>query len=69
MALLIPGDRFPDLTVNDDPVFLQSTGFVLDPEGNVVVSVSSSGAIARLAPEDVAGLIRSVRDQASSLSA
>jgi peroxiredoxin len=28
---------------NPDPVFLQSTGFVLDPAGNVVVSVYSSG--------------------------
>jgi peroxiredoxin len=31
--------------VNDDPLFLQSTGFVLDPGGRVVVSVYSSGAI------------------------
>ena len=36
---------------------LQSTGFVLDPDGNVVVSVYSSGAIGRLVPEDVAGLV------------
>jgi peroxiredoxin len=44
--------------VNDDPIYLQSTGFVLDPEGKVVVSVYSSGAIGRLVPEDVVGLIR-----------
>lgn len=43
---------------NTDPVFVQSTGFVLDPTGNVVVSVYSSGAIGRLLPEDVTGLIR-----------
>ena len=36
--------------VNADPVYLQSTGFVLDPDGNVVVSVYSSGAIGRLCP-------------------
>jgi hypothetical protein len=39
-----------DLTgafVNSDPVYLQSTGFVLDPAGKVVVSVYSSGAIGR----------------------
>jgi peroxiredoxin len=29
--------------VNPEPKFLQSTGFVLDPEGRVVVSVYSSG--------------------------
>jgi hypothetical protein len=41
--------------VNADPVHLQSTGFVRDPDGNVVISVYSSGAIDRLVPEDVAG--------------
>ena len=44
--------------VNNEPIYLQSTGFVLDPEGKVVVSVYSSGAIGRLVPEDVVGLIR-----------
>jgi hypothetical protein len=44
--------------VNPDPAYLQSTGFVLDPVGNVVVSVYSSGAIGRLVPEDVIGLVR-----------
>src|SRR5216684_994863 len=41
--------------VNPDPVYLQSTGFVLDPAGNVIVSVYSSGAIGRLVPDDVVG--------------
>jgi len=45
--------------------FLQSTGFVLDPGGNVIVSVYSSGAIGRLVPEDVVGLIRYVREHAA----
>ncbi len=44
--------------------FLQSTGFVLDPSGKVVVSVYSSGAIGRLVPEDAVGLIRYVREHA-----
>jgi len=52
--------------VNDDPLFLQSTGFVLNPAGQVVVSVYSSGAIGRLVPEDVVGLIRYLREHASS---
>jgi NAD(P)-dependent dehydrogenase (short-subunit alcohol dehydrogenase family) len=76
---LHPGDTFPSLTitpadadavaaatgafVNDAPRYLQSTGFVLDPEGRVIVSVYSSGAIGRLVPEDVIGLIRYVREQ------
>jgi len=48
--------------VNPDPVYLQSTGFVLDPAGNVVVSVYSSGAIGRLVPDDVVGLVRYLRE-------
>jgi peroxiredoxin len=51
--------------VNDDPLHLQSTGFVLDPNGHVIVSVYSSGAIGRLVPEDVIGLVRYARDHAA----
>jgi peroxiredoxin len=52
--------------VNPDPVYLQSTGFVLDPAGKVMVSVYSSGAIGRLVPDDVAGLVRYVREHAAT---
>jgi peroxiredoxin len=52
--------------VNDSPLYLQSTGFVLDPTGRVVVSVYSSGAIGRLVPGDVVGLIRYLREHAAS---
>ncbi len=45
--------------------FLQSTGFVLDPEGRVVVSVYSTGAIGRLLPDDVKGLVRHARSRAA----
>ncbi len=58
-----------DLTgafLNPDPVYLQSTGFVLDPDGKVIVSVYSSGAIGRLVPEDVLGLVKYVRDHADA---
>jgi alkyl hydroperoxide reductase subunit AhpC len=48
---------------------LQSTGFVIDPTGRVVVSVYSSGAIGRLVPEDVIGMIRYIRDHAQATSA
>jgi hypothetical protein len=47
--------------VNPGPAYLQSTGFVLGPQGKVMVSVYSSGAIGRLVPGDVAGLVRYVR--------
>lgn len=50
--------------VNPDPVHLQSTGFVLNPDGTVLVSVYSSGAIGRLTPEDVVGLVRYAKEHA-----
>lgn len=51
--------------IHEDPLFVQSTGFVLNPGGQVVVSVYSSGAIGRLVPEDVVGLISYVRKHAA----
>lgn len=50
--------------VHEDPVYLESTGFVLDPEGRVLVSVYSNNAIGRLTPEDVIGLIQYTKKQA-----
>lgn len=55
--------------VNRDPVYLQSTGFVLNPDGKLVVSVYSSGAIGRLVPEDVLGLVRYLRGHAARATA
>jgi peroxiredoxin len=54
--------------VNEDPLYLQSTGFVLDPHGNVLMSVYSSGAIGRLVPEDVTGLVRYIRQHTATSS-
>jgi peroxiredoxin len=51
--------------VNEEPLHLQSTGFVLDPQGRVIVAVYSNGAIGRLVPEDVIGLLRYVREHAA----
>lgn len=51
--------------VNPDPVYLQATGFVLDPEGTVLVSAYSSGAIGRLTAEDTVGMIRYVTSSRS----
>lgn len=52
--------------VNEEPAYLESTGFVLDPAGRVLVSVYSSAAIGRLVPDDVIGLVRYVRDRTSA---
>lgn len=48
--------------VDADNGFLQSTGFILDPTGKVVISVYSSGAIGRLVPDDVVGMLRYLRE-------
>jgi peroxiredoxin len=52
--------------VNDDPVYLQATGFVLNPEGRIVTAVYSTGAIGRLLPDDVLGLVRYLKSSAKS---
>lgn len=44
--------------VDSEGGYLQSTGFLLDPSGKVAISVYSSGAIGRLVPEDVVGMLR-----------
>jgi peroxiredoxin len=51
--------------VDPDGGFLQSTGFILDPNGKVVISVYSSGAIGRLVPDDVAGMLRYLSEHAA----
>lgn len=48
--------------INDEPRYLQSTGFVLAPDGTVVTAVYSSGAIGRLVPDDVIGLVRHLKE-------
>ena len=46
---------------NDNPRYLQSTGFVLDPDGKVITGVYSTAAIGRLVPDDVAGFVSYVK--------
>lgn len=55
-----------DAFVNDEPEYLQSTGFVLDPDGSVIVSVYSSGAIGRLMPDDALGLVAYLREKSTA---
>jgi peroxiredoxin len=63
----VDADRIAAATgayVNDSPRYLQSTGFVLDPEGRVITAVYSTGAIGRLVPEDVIGFVSYVKSKA-----
>ncbi len=45
-------------SVNEDPAYLQATGFVLKPDGTIAVSVYSSGAIGRLVAADTINFIK-----------
>jgi peroxiredoxin len=47
-----------------DSRYVQSTGFLLDPDGRVEIAVYSSGAIGRLVPDDVAGYVRYLKTHA-----
>jgi len=44
--------------------YLQSAGFVLDPEGRILTAVYSSGAIGRLVADDVLGMVKYVKSHA-----
>jgi hypothetical protein len=52
--------------VNEDPVSLQATGFVLDPDGRIVTAVYSTRAIGRLTPEDVLNFVRHLKSSAKA---
>lgn len=49
--------------LNAQPRYLQSTGIVLRPDGTILTVVYSSGAIGRLVPDDVVGLVRYTAQQ------
>lgn len=51
--------------VNDDPRYLQSTGFLLAPDGTVLTAVYSSAAIGRLTIDDVVGFIQYTKKHAA----
>ena len=42
---------------NEAPHYLQTTGFLLDPDGRILNGVYSSGPIGRLVAEDVVGMV------------
>lgn len=60
-------DKVAAVTVaytNDDPRYLQSTGFVLGRDGAVLTAVYSSGAVGRLVADDVVGLVAHIQSRA-----
>ncbi len=47
--------------INEAPPFLHPSGFILRPDGSIVLLVQSSGAIGRLIAKDTLGVIQYVR--------
>ena len=52
--------------INEEPLYLHPSGFILRPDGTIVLLVQSSGAIGRLVANDTIGLIQHYQKQGSS---
>ena len=50
--------------INEEPLFLHPSGFILRPNGTIVLLVQSSGAIGRLVAEDTLRIIQHSQKQA-----
>ena len=50
--------------INEEPLFLHPSGFILRPNGTIVLLVQSSGAIGRLVTEDTLRIIQHSQKQA-----
>lgn len=60
-------DQVADVTgayINKTPHYLQTTGFLLNPDGKVANAVYSSGPIGRLVAEDVIGMVTYLKSKA-----
>ena len=49
---------------NESPRYLQSTGFLLAPDGKILNAVYSSGALGRLVADDVIGMVAYLKSKA-----
>ncbi len=49
---------------NETPRYLQTTGFLLTPDGKILNAVYSSGPIGRLVAEDVIGMVTYLKSKA-----
>ncbi len=49
--------------INEEPPYLHPSGFILRPDGTIVLLVQSSGAIGRLVANDTVGLIHHYQEQ------
>ena len=44
--------------INEEPLYLHATGFILRPNGTIALAVYSSGPIGRIVSDDAIGIIR-----------
>ncbi|MCI0484070.1 MAG: peroxiredoxin family protein [candidate division NC10 bacterium] len=49
--------------INEEPLYLHPSGFILRQNGTIVLLVQSSGAIGRLVANDTLGLIQHYQEQ------
>ncbi len=49
--------------INEEPLYLHPSGFILRPNGTIVLLVQSSGAIGRLVANDTIGLTQHYQKQ------
>jgi hypothetical protein len=49
---------------NDSPRYLQTTGFLLAPDGKILNAAYSSGPIGTLVAEDVVGMVTYLKSKA-----
>ena len=52
--------------VNDSPSYLQTTAFLLAPDGKILNAVYSSGPIGRLVAEDVIGMVTYLKSKVAA---
>ncbi len=50
---------------NAHGTYINSTGFILQPNGAIAIAVYSSGAIGRILPDDALGLVKYMQSQAA----
>jgi peroxiredoxin len=48
---------------NEDPHYIQATGFVLHPDGKILQAVYSTGAVGRFVAADIIGLLKYLQQQ------
>ena len=49
--------------IHEDPLYIQATGFILQPDGTIALAVYSSGAVGRLVASDTVGFLKYLQQE------